>query len=110
MNAIVLASLTALTLLATPAPNSVYQSLDTGKAHAAPSVSGTIASVDYPAGTIVVKTAHGAQAVSIVPNTSIYRGNAYIALSDLHSGESVEIAVSVVGGRLVAQTVVVKTP
>jgi hypothetical protein len=93
-----------------PSPPSVYRSLNSVKAHNAAAVSGTLDAIDYSAGTLVVRTAHGSQTVSVIPSTSIYAGSGYAALSDLRRGQSVEIAVYEVGGRLVAQTIRVKTP
>ncbi len=91
-------------------PNPVYRSLESGKdAHDAGVVSGIIEGVDYSGGLVTVRTRHrGSINVSVVPSTAIYRGGQYGTLSDLRRGQSVEISVYEVGGRLVAQTIRLK--
>ena len=89
-----------------PMPNQVYRSLESGKAtHDAGTIHGVIESVDYSSGTLVVKTKGEPQIVAVVPNTAIYRGNEYATLGDLRRGQTVDVSVYEVGGRLVAQMI-----
>lgn len=100
-------SVPALAFADPPAPN-VYQSLESSKAHAAGVIRGEIDSVDYSGGAVVVRTSRGAQRIAVVPNTTIYNGSDYAALSDLRRGQTVEIAVYEIDGRLVAQSIRLK--
>ncbi|HET9030626.1 MAG TPA: hypothetical protein VFN49_10630 [Candidatus Aquilonibacter sp.] len=90
-------------------PGQVYRSLESGApVRAAGTVHGIIEAVDYSAGVVIVRAGRSAQAVAIVPSTTIYGGQGYSGLSDLRRGQSVVISVYEVGGRLVAQSVRVK--
>ncbi len=90
-------------------PSGVYNSFEAGKAsHDAGVVRGTIQHVDYGTGEIVVRTQRGAVAIAVLPSTSIYVHSQYATLADLHRGASVEISVSEVDGRLVAQIIHLK--
>jgi len=90
-----------------PSPN-VYRSLDSRAPRAAGIISGRIEMVDYSAGIIRVRGSHGVQVVALVPSTTIYRGSEYATLSDLRSGQFVEIALYEAGGRLVAASIRLK--
>jgi hypothetical protein len=89
----------------TPAPN-LYRSLEAGpSSHPAREIHGTIESVDYPGGTLVVRDGWRSQVVAVVPATTIYQHGEYATFADLHRGQRVDISVYAVGGRLVAQTI-----
>jgi Domain of unknown function (DUF5666) len=94
----------------TPVPNGVYRSFDSGKpARDAGMVRGQIEDVDYGSGTIVVRTVKGrAMTVAVLPSTTIYERDEYATLADLRRGATVEISVSEVGGKLVAQIIHLK--
>jgi len=90
---------------ATPAPN-LYRSLEAGhSARPAGEIRGTIASVDYPGGTLVVRNRARSDVVAVVPATTIYEHGEYATFADLHRGQHVDITAYEVGGRLVAQTI-----
>lgn len=90
-----------------PSPN-VYRSLDSRAPRDAGVVQGTIESVDYAGESIRVRGPRGTMTVAVVPSTTIYRGKEYAALSDLRSGQAVEIALYEVSGRFVAQSIRLK--
>jgi hypothetical protein len=72
-------------------------------------IKGDIASVDYGRGQLVVNSSRGKVSVTVLPTTGIFRGsNDYAALSDLTVGTRVEISVSEIGGRLIAQIIRIK--
>ncbi len=92
-----------------PSPNNLYRSLESGSpSHPAARVNGVIESIDYSSGTLVVRTGNHMTEVAIVPSTSIYGSGGYAGLSDLRSGQKVEISVYEVDGRLVAQSIRLK--
>ncbi|MDP9023890.1 MAG: hypothetical protein M3N13_00760 [Candidatus Eremiobacteraeota bacterium] len=102
-----LLSLASLRAIADPVqPNPLYRSLESGKAaHDAGVFRGVVDDVDYAGATITIKT-HGRNLViAVVPSTAIYQGTQYGTFSDVHRGQSVEIAAYEVDGRLVAQTI-----
>ena len=89
-----------------PIPNPIYRSLESGKeSHDAGTIRGVIESVDYSSGTLVVKSKGDRQIIAVVPSTAIYRGNEYATLGDLRRGQSVQVSVYEIGGRLVAQMI-----
>ena len=90
-----------------PPPN-VYHSLDSSPGHPAGTIEGTIASVDYASGSLVVRGRHHVHSISLVPNTTIYHNGQYATLSDLRRGQIVRITVFQVGDRLVAKTITFK--
>lgn len=90
-------------------PAGVYNSFEAGKpTRDAGVVRGEIQSVDYGDGNITVRTSRGMVSIAVLPSTSIYAHGQYATLADLHRGASVEISVSEVDGRLVAQIIHVK--
>ena len=92
----------------TPTPN-VYRSLDAETPRDAGSIHGTIESIDYAAGMIVVRAkGHRSHTVAIVPSTAIYRGRQVQSLSDLRRGQYVDVEVYMTGGRLVARTITLR--
>lgn len=91
-----------------PTPANVYRSLDSKSARDAGVIRGTIDSVDYASGSVVVRGQHGLQTVNLTPSTTIYHGSQYATFSDLRRGQSVEIDVYEVSGHLVAQSIRMK--
>jgi hypothetical protein len=90
----------------TPQSNSVYQSFEAGKsARSAGALRGRIVSVDYSTGELTVQSGRETQSITVLPSTTLYHGRQYATLSDLHPGERVEIDISEIDGRLVAQTI-----
>jgi hypothetical protein len=88
-----------------PPPN-VYRSLESGgPVHDAGEIRGRIESVDYPAGTILVRSGRTRRTIAVVPSTTIYQHGLYATLADLRRGERADLWVYEVGGRLVAQTI-----
>jgi hypothetical protein len=100
---------TVLADLADGGPNGVYNSFESGKtSRDAGTIRGEIQSVDYGTGLITVRTSRGPVQVSVLPSTSIYVHGQYATLADLRRGANVEISVSEVDGRLVAQIIHLK--
>lgn len=89
-------------------PGQLYRSLESGASRPAGRLHGTIESIDYSAGVLIVRSGNRAAAVAIVPSTTIYGGDGYAGLSDLRRGQNVDISVYEVDGRLVAQSIRVK--
>ncbi len=92
---------------ASPSPN-LYRSLEAHAPRNAGIIQGRIEAVDYSGGSIRVRGPHGVQTIAVVPSTTIYNGGGYATLSDLRSGQLVEIAAYEVGDRLVAQSIRLK--
>ncbi len=89
-----------------PATPNVYRSLDAGKpAHDVGHLRGRVVSVDYAEGSFVVRTARGDLLIAILPNTTVSRGDRDAGISDVRPGQSVELSVYEVGGRLVARRI-----
>ena len=93
-----------------PSSSSLYRSLESGAATLRPAANlrGTIESIDYASGMIVVRSGDRTTPVAIVPNTTIYGHDGYAGFSDLRRGQNVEISVYEVDGRLVAKSVRLK--
>lgn len=90
-------------------PNNLYRSLESGNpSRPAARVHGVIESIDYSSGTLVVRSGGHTTLVAVVPNTSIYGGPGYSGLSDLRRGQTVDISVYEIDGRLVAQSIRLK--
>ena len=112
--AIILGSLSLLPLRAAAypqesPPNNLYRSLESGTpSRPAARVRGVIESIDYASGTLVVRSGEKSTVVAVVPSTSIYGGPNYAGLSDLRRGQTVDISVYEVDGRLVAQSIRLK--
>lgn len=106
VSALVLVAALTAPLVASAQQGGLYRSLMSGKpAHAAGVLRGTIVSVDYASGAIVLS---GGARVIVTPSTSIVAGKGYSALSDLHKGQTVEVRASEIDGQLVAQSIVVR--
>lgn len=91
-----------------PVPKNIYQSLESSKSHPAAEVHGSIESVDYASGSIQVRSPNGLQTIAVVPSTTIYKGGDYAALSDLRKGQTVDVTLVEIDGRLVAQSIRLK--
>lgn len=69
-------------------------------------VRGQIAGVDYGRGRIdVVLPNHHRIAVDVPPSTAIFQDRRTLGISDLRAGMTVQISISEVEGRLVAQVI-----
>ncbi|MBC5811577.1 MAG: hypothetical protein GIW95_12105 [Candidatus Eremiobacteraeota bacterium] len=72
-------------------------------------IAGSIVGVDYSDGAMVVATKSRRVQIQVTPSTSIFFGNhGYATLSDLARGSRVEVFVSQIDGRLVAQIIRIK--
>jgi hypothetical protein len=94
-----------------PPPKNLYRSLEAGSpSRPAGTLHGSIESIDYASGTLILRSGNHSQLVSIVPSTTIYGGGGggYTGLSDLRRGQNVSISVYEIDGRLVAQSIRVK--
>jgi hypothetical protein len=101
------ALLTAAVVVAlqTASPN-VYRSLERGTpVHNAGALHAVIVSVNYADPSLTVRRHGMLRGVTIVPNTSIFRGGRPEGFSDLRPGMRVVIAAYQVSGRLVAQSI-----
>jgi hypothetical protein len=84
----------------------IYHSLEAGKpAKNAGRLRCRIVSIDYAADQLVVQSNHGNEIIAVLPSTTLYHGRQYETLSDLRAGQEVEIELSEIDGRLVAQTI-----
>ena len=68
-------------------------------------VSGRIVGVDFASASILVQTSNGRVPIAVTPSTSIFRGNDFASFAELRGGSHVDVDVSDVGGRLVAQII-----
>lgn len=68
-------------------------------------IHGTVSSVDYSTGTLVVRTGRHPTTVDVSPSTQIYLHGRSASLAEVHRGSVVAIRVSDFGGRLVAQII-----
>ena len=83
----------------------VYRA-DAGAARDGGTMNVTVVGVDYASGRIFVAGPRGRMAIQVLPSTSIFsHGNGYATLTDLRPGAHVQVYVSRVGGRLVAQII-----
>jgi hypothetical protein len=90
-------------------PVPLYRAFDSGATSTdRGTIAGTVVSVDYSAGTLVLKTAKGDARVAILPSTSIYEHDQYATLADIKKGSSLSVDVNEVDGRLIAQIIHVK--
>ncbi|MGR4064147.1 MAG: hypothetical protein ACLQPV_01705 [Vulcanimicrobiaceae bacterium] len=90
-------------------PVPLYKAFDSGaKSTDRGTMDGTVVSIDYAAGTLVLKTGKGESHVAILPSTSIYEHDQYATLADIKKGSSLSIDVNEVDGRLIAQIIHVK--
>lgn len=87
----------------------VFSNEDDGPAQDRGVVRGTVAGVDYASGTLALDTPRGRMEIQVLPTTSIFRGRSgYASLTDLGRGTRVEVFVSQIAGRLVAQIIRIK--
>jgi hypothetical protein len=87
---------------------STFYSGDQGSAQDRGVVRGTIAGVDYGRGEIAINNGSKRVAVTVLPSTSIFRGRQELGLSDLTTGMHVEVSISEIGHRMVAQIIRIK--
>lgn len=72
-------------------------------------ITGSIVGVDYANGAMVLATNRGRVEIQVTPSTTIFFGNhGYATLSDLARGSRVQVFVSQIDGRLVAQIIRIK--
>ena len=92
-----------------PVSSGVYRSYESGKpARDAGVIHGQIEDVDYSSGMIVVRNGKTRSTIAVLPSTTIYEHDEYATLADLHRGATVDVSVSEVDGRLVAQIIRLK--
>ncbi len=105
IGAALLAVLPAGAQTASPSPN-VYRALESGRgARPAAEIHGHVDSVDFPGGTFAVRVNGGTRVIAVMPSTTFYRHGGYATFADLRRGQSVDVTVYEIGGRLVAQTI-----
>lgn len=72
-------------------------------------ITGSIVGVDYANGAMILATNRGRVEIQVTPSTTIFFGNhGYATLSDLARGSRVQVFVSQIDGRLVAQIIRIK--
>ena len=71
-------------------------------------VHGTIAQVDYGRGEITINSGQKRVDVTVLPSTSIFRDDQELGLSDLTVGMHVDVSISQIGHRMVAQIIRIK--
>ena len=91
--------------LADPPPWAHALPLADGAARSHAIVSGRIVGIDFASASILVETQHGRVPIAVTPSTSIFRGQDFASFAELERGSRVDIDVSDVGGRLVAQII-----
>ncbi len=107
--ALALLTASAAPVFAQPQPGPAFLSNDARPGHDRGQVRGEIASVDYGRGRIeVVLSSRQRVAVNVPPSAAIFRGHDTLGISDLRAGMTVEISLSEVEGRLVAQIIRVR--
>jgi len=88
-----------------PPPWAHAQPLVDGAARSHAVVSGRIVGIDFATASILVETAHGRVPIAVTPSTNIFRGSDFASFAELGRGSRVDVDVSDVGGRLVAQII-----
>lgn len=68
-------------------------------------VSGKVVGVDFASGNILVETPRGRVPIAVTPSTNIFRGEQFASFAEVGRGAHVDVDVSDVGGRLVAQII-----
>ena len=68
-------------------------------------VSGKVVGVDFASDSILVETPRGRVPIAVTPSTSIFRGAQFASFAELGRGAHVDIDVSNIAGRLVAQII-----
>lgn len=91
--------------VADPPPWAHALPLADGRARSHAVVSGRIAAIDFASASILVETPHGRVPIAVTPSTSIFRGEDFASFAELARGSRVDIDVSDIGGRLVAQII-----
>jgi hypothetical protein len=88
------------------APPTSNNYVEGGPAQDAGVINGVVQGVDYGSGGLLLDTPHGRVVVQVTPSTSIFRGHSgYAALTDLGRGTKVQVFVSNIAGRLIAQII-----
>ncbi len=91
--------------VADPPPWAHALPLADGSARSHAVVSGRIVGIDFASASILVETSHGRVPIAVTPSTSIFRGEDFASFAELSRGSRVDIDVSDVAGRLVAQII-----
>jgi len=87
----------------------IYNADEQGQASERGIIAGEISGIDYTNGAIVLATNRGRVEIQVTPSTSIFFGNhGYATLADLSRGSRVQVFVSQVDGRLIAQIIRIK--
>jgi len=68
-------------------------------------VSGRIVGIDFATASILVETPQGRVPIAVTPSTSIFRGEQFASFGELGRGSRVDVDVSEIAGRLVAQII-----
>jgi hypothetical protein len=91
--------------LADPPPWAHGLPLVGGSARSHATVSGRVVGVDFATNSILVETSHGRVPIAVTPSTSIFRGESFASFTELERGSRVDVDVSEIDGRLVAQII-----
>ena len=84
------------------------QVLASPPAHAPSAISGRVDSVDYGQGTMVVRRGQDRITIAVGPSTQIYLHDSGGTFADVRPGAQVDVLVSEIDGRLVAQIIRLK--
>ena len=76
-----------------------------GSARSHATVSGRVVGVDFATNSILVETSRGRVPIAVTPSTSIFRGASFASFTELERGSRVDVDVSQIDGRLVAQII-----
>jgi len=68
-------------------------------------VSGRVVGIDFATASILVETPHGRVPIAVTPSTNIYRGGGFVSFAEIGRGSHVDVDVSEIAGRLVAQII-----
>lgn len=91
--------------LADPPPWAHGLPLVGGSARSHALVSGRVVGIDFATNSILVETQHGNVPIAVTPSTSIFRGQSFASFAELGRGSRVDVDVSEIDGRLVAQII-----
>jgi hypothetical protein len=68
-------------------------------------VSGRVVGIDFATASILVETSHGRVPIAVTPSTNIFRGEDFVSFAEIGRGSRVDVDVSEIAGRLVAQII-----
>lgn len=68
-------------------------------------VSGRVVGIDFATASLLVETPHGRVPIAVTPSTNIYRGEDFVSFGEIGRGSRVDVDVSEIAGRLVAQII-----